>query len=222
VAAQSSNVFQQLILARRFRKEIDIALNEDPHDLQGLRDLMEYYLLAPGIAGGDRAQARAVADRIERLDILAGALAKARLAEFVEEPDKVEGILRGAVAARPDSYRARIALANYYMHKNDEASEQQAREAMKLDRGRVDAYAVLAAIYGSRGDWTNLDALLASAEQAVPDDLTPDYRAAEAILAAHKDAARAGQHLKRYLAAEAEGNAPTLAEARRLLERAHS
>jgi len=35
-------MLQQLFLARRFKKEIDIDLAEDPNDLQGLRDLMEY------------------------------------------------------------------------------------------------------------------------------------------------------------------------------------
>ena len=52
--AQHSNAFQQLFLARRFRKEIDTALSLDSHDTQALRDLMEFYLLAPGLAGGDR------------------------------------------------------------------------------------------------------------------------------------------------------------------------
>src|SRR5712692_3348518 len=47
VTAQHSGAFQQLLLARRFRKEIDIALSLDPSDAQAQRDLMEFYLLAP-------------------------------------------------------------------------------------------------------------------------------------------------------------------------------
>jgi hypothetical protein len=68
VTAQYSGMLHQLFLARRFKKELDIALTQDPTDLQALRDLMEFYLLAPGIAGGDKDQARAVSARIERID----------------------------------------------------------------------------------------------------------------------------------------------------------
>ena len=42
VMAQQAGVFQQAILARRFRNEIDTALGLDPRDVQALRDLMEY------------------------------------------------------------------------------------------------------------------------------------------------------------------------------------
>src|SRR5437868_4416930 len=53
VAAQRAGAIQQLFLARRFRREIDAALSGDPQDIQALGDLLEFYLLAPGIAGGD-------------------------------------------------------------------------------------------------------------------------------------------------------------------------
>ena len=42
VTAQHSGMLQQLFLARRFKKEIDISLAEDAGDLQSLRDLMEF------------------------------------------------------------------------------------------------------------------------------------------------------------------------------------
>ena len=38
VRAQHSGIFQQLLLARRFKKEIDTAIALDPADLQALRD----------------------------------------------------------------------------------------------------------------------------------------------------------------------------------------
>jgi hypothetical protein len=45
--AQHSNRFQQLLLARRFRREIDAALALDPRDVQGLRNLLEFHLSPP-------------------------------------------------------------------------------------------------------------------------------------------------------------------------------
>src|ERR1035437_6467695 len=64
VTAQHAGTIQQLFLARRFRKEIDAALSLDPRDIQALGDLLEFYLLAPGIAGGDPRKAVEVAGRI--------------------------------------------------------------------------------------------------------------------------------------------------------------
>jgi hypothetical protein len=223
VTAQYSGLLQQLLLAHRFKKEIEIALLLDPKDLQALRDLMEFYLLAPGVAGGDKSKARAPAERIAQLDAAEGYLALARLAEFNKETAKEEVLLRQAVAAQPRNYKARIALANYYFaaaHRRLDLAEQQAREAQQIDAGRVEAYNVLAAASAARGNWAVMEAVLASAEKAVPDDLTPYYRAAAAILEAHGDAPRAERLLRRYMVAEPEGNAPTLDDARRELARA--
>lgn len=220
VTAQYSGMLRQLILARRFRKEIGIALDEDPRDLQALRDLMEFYLLAPGIVGGDKDQARAVASRIEGLDVAAGLMARARLADFYKEPGNAQAFLRKAVARQPQNYRARIALAAEYLasdRRHDDLAEQQAREALAIDCSRVDAYSVLAAVIAARGNWAELDRLLATAEQEVPDDLTPFYRAAETMLAWHREWPRAARLLRRYLAAEPEGNAPTVEDARKLV-----
>jgi hypothetical protein len=210
VTAQYSNMLRQLFLARRFKKELDIAIAQDPTDIQALRDLMEFYLLAPGIAGGDKNEARPVAERIARLDAAAGFLAKARLGNE-------EANLRKAVESQPGSYRARIALASFYLKRNQDLAEQQAREALKIDRSRVDTYNVLAASSAQRANWSEMEAVLGAAEKEVPDDLTPYYQAAEAIAASHRDLPRAAGLLRRYLAAEPEGNAPTRSDAQRLI-----
>ncbi len=56
VMAQHAGLFQQAILARSFRKQIELALALDPRDVQVRRDLVEYYLVAPGL-GRDAKQA---------------------------------------------------------------------------------------------------------------------------------------------------------------------
>jgi hypothetical protein len=53
VRVQHAGPIQQLFLARRFRREMDRAIALDPRDIQALRDLLEFYLLAPGVVGGD-------------------------------------------------------------------------------------------------------------------------------------------------------------------------
>src|SRR5260370_9145331 len=76
VAAQHAGAIQQLFLARRFRREIDTALSCDPRDLQALGDLLEFYLLAPGIAGGDPRKAAEVASQVAAIDAIEGLLAR--------------------------------------------------------------------------------------------------------------------------------------------------
>lgn len=217
VTAQHSNWMQQLLLARRFRKEIDLALALDPRDVQANRDLMEFYLLAPGIAGGDIHKAAAIADRIEHIDIAEGLLARARLAEFQKQPGLAESHLRHAVEGAPSNYNVRIALARLYTGSTpprlDEAAVE-ARQALELERTRVDAYEILASIHARRGDWDSLDAILSTASTAVPDDLVPYYRAAEQLLANGRDLSRADRYLRVYLRQPPEGNEPTAEEAR--------
>jgi tetratricopeptide (TPR) repeat protein len=214
--AQRANLFQQIGLARRFKTEIDAAISLDPKDIQALRDLMEYYLLAPGIAGGDKAKARAVAEQIGRVDRGEGFAAEARLAAFAKDARKQESLLRQAAEASPSHYKLRIALAEFYLKQrgNLDAAIEAAREAVHLDPARADGYSILAEAYGARGQLAEMDAVLAAADQAVPDDRTPHYRAAEGLLRYGKFRAEAERQLRVYLAQEPEGNEPTLAQAR--------
>jgi hypothetical protein len=53
-------------LQRRFRKEIDIAIILDPRDTQALRDLIEFYLLAPSVVGGDQRRAVEIATALRK------------------------------------------------------------------------------------------------------------------------------------------------------------
>ena len=216
VMAQHSNVWQQLVLARRFRKEIDLALMLDPFDIQASRDLMEFYLLAPGIAGGDPRKAAATAGRISSIHIAEGYLAQARLAEFHKQTQTVEEYLRKAAGSQPGYYLGHIALARFDLalpNRNRDGAESEAREAIALDPDRVEAYSILAEVYADRGSWTDLDALLPASMSHVPDDLTPYYRAAERLLETGRELPRAERYLRTYLTREAEGNEPAPAEA---------
>lgn len=215
--AQHANMVQQVLLARRFRKELDTALALDPRDSQAWRDLTEFYLLAPGIIGGDAHKATETAAHLRSIDPVAGLLAEARLAAFRKRTTDAEASLRRAVDVRPPSYRARIALAEFYLSsvppRFDDA-RKPAEEALALDPGRVDAYATLAEIRAARAQWPELDAVLAAAAREVPDDAVPFYRAALRLLSAARDLPRAERYLRTYLAQPPEGNAPSASDAR--------
>jgi hypothetical protein len=216
VMAQRAGALQQLFLAPRFRKEIDAALALDSQDVQALRDLLEFYLLAPGIAGGDSGKAAPLARRIGEIDDAAGFMARARIAAFHKQTAETEALLRQAGDASPPNYGARIALARFYIepgHFNPDAAEMQAKAALILDRGRVDAYGVLAETGATRGAWNELESTLTASAASVPDDLVPYYRAAARLIAGGRDPARAERYLRAYLGQEPEGNEPPASEA---------
>lgn len=224
VTAQHANPFEQLLLARRFRKEIDTALDLDPRDTQTLRDLLEFYLVAPGIAGGDPAKAPPLAQRIIEIQPPLGLLAQARIATFHKDVSATEAALKKSAGSAPPSYQATIALARFYLedaHFQPASAAAPARQALTLDPTRVDAYAVLAEAQAHASDWTALDVTLSASLAAVPDDLTPYFRAAARLITEHREPARAEHYLHLYLGQEPEGNAPTAADAHAQLERLH-
>ena len=181
-----------------------------------MRDLLEFYLLAPGIAGGDVKKAEAVAKQIAAIDVCEGSLAKARIAEFRKDLKETEAALRHGADACPSSYKSQVALAEFLAagHRDEKAAEALAKTAISKERERTQAYAILAAIYAGREDWDSLEAILASAAEAVPDDPAPYYRAAERLLADGRDPARTERYLHTYLEQDPEGNQPTAADAR--------
>lgn len=207
-------------LAVKFRKEVETALQLDPQNLEALDSMMQFKFRAPGLLGGDKSQARALAERISRLNPSAGYIAKAELAELEKNVGEVEDCYQKAMEANPKSYHALTLLADFYNHaphaKYDLAI-RYAEQAAKLDPSRVEAYAILARAFAMEARWSDLEPLLATAQLKVPDDLVPYYQAANALLETGKELPRAESYARKYLSQEPEGNEPGAAEARRLL-----
>jgi hypothetical protein len=161
-------------------------------------DLLEFYLLAPGIAGGDRRKAKTVAQRIHAIDAAEGFLADARIAQFEKRTADAEAALEHAAEVRPASYRAAIELARFYLSAQPPESnraETAGREAMRLDPDRADAYAILSTIRAGSASMAALEAILAEAARRVPDDPFPYYSAAERLVADRRDLDRAQHYL---------------------------
>ncbi len=216
VQAQHASAFQQVFLARRFHKEIETALALDARDVQALRDLVEFYLLAPGVLGGDWHKAVATAERIAAIDPLEGLLSRAHIAAFTKQAAEAEVLLQQAARAKPASYRAQIELARFYLNSEPpklEGAESAAKAALTLDPTRADSYSILAAVYAERSDWHAIDTVLMEASKEDPDDLAPYYRAADTLLKTGREPARAEKYLRTYLGQEPEGNEPAAADA---------
>jgi len=211
-----AGMLKQLSLSRRLRKELDAALALDPNHLEALFGLMLFRFQAPGIAGGDKGKARAIAEQMVRIDAVRGYLAMARLAQEEKDLAKVEGFYVKALQANPRSYEVQMALANFYSsqsQKRYDLAEKHAREALALEAGRGGAYSVLAVIFAMGQRWSELDAILAQAEKNVPDNLNPHYQAGRVLVTEGLDLLRAERYFRKYLTQEPEGYAPALASA---------
>jgi tetratricopeptide (TPR) repeat protein len=218
LSAAHLGFFAQASLARRFKKEADLALQLDPNNVDANEDLMEFHLDAPGLVGGDKKKAADLADHMMRINPVHGYLMKLELATHEKHTAELEQLAQQAITADPRNYEARIQAATFYLDKGTTTlpqAEEQARQAVKLDPGRIRAYNTLATIYAQQSRWKDLDSLLADAQHNVPDDFGPLYQAARVIFVNHQtqELPRAEKYMRSYLSQPAEGNEPSLAAA---------
>src|SRR5262245_7855536 len=205
--AQRASVFRQIVLARRCKKELDLAMQLNPSQVHLLLGYMEYLWEAPGIVGGDRRKAREIPERIGRIDAARGYLAAAQLARWERDRSKLEDLYLKAAAADPRCYEARTFLAGLYLERNPvkfDLVEKYARAALGIDAGRVGAYNLLAAGYALQERWSEMEGMLAQAEKNVPDNLSPNYMVGNALLGGGKELARAEAAFRKYLTQEPE------------------
>lgn len=203
---------------RQLKRNISDALASNPNHVDALLVDMMFSFKAPMLVGGDKRKAHAIADRMVQTSPAWGYLAQARLAQEEQNDSAAEQALVKGVQAEPGNYRVKATLALFYCcvmrNRKLDAAERWAKEAMKLDPRQSAAYSVLARVYAAQSRWQDLEAVLANAERSNPDDLAPYYAASRELMEQGKDLARAEAYLRKYMAAEPEGRAPTPGEAR--------
>lgn len=216
--AQKSSMFKQFGYARPYRSEVEKAISLDPKNLDARVAMLQFYMEAPGIMGGDKSKAKATAEEIGRMDASRGYLAQALIVEREKDnTSRLEDLYQKAAAANPASYRAHVLLANLYLSpsvKKYDLAETHSREALNLEPGRFGPYALLAVRYALDHRWSELDTVLAQAEKNVPDNLSPYFQAARVLITDGKDLPCAERYLRKYLTQEPEATAPAPALAR--------
>jgi tetratricopeptide (TPR) repeat protein len=219
MAARASFLSAGLLVVK-FRNEVEIAIELDSRNLEALDSMMQFKFQAPALMGGDKGEARALAEKITRLNACEGYLAHAELAELEKSPAQVEAYFLKAVQANPRNYAALTALSKFYSQppraKYDEATKH-AQYALQLDPKQIGAHWILARVFALQERWGDLEQILATSGINVPDDLRPFYEAAQALLEVGKEFPRAEGYAKKYLSQEPEGEEPDNAEAHRLL-----
>jgi tetratricopeptide (TPR) repeat protein len=221
---QQASVFKQMGLSKRFRQESDAAMALDPQHIASRRGSIGYYVNAPSIAGGDTKKAEALVEEVAKIDRAAGYLARAQFLNESKAGGDVEALYQQAVATArtPEiKYEAIVALVNVYVNPNAPkyaAAEPQGKALLAIDPHRISGYSTLAIVYANLNRLTDLDATLADAEKAVPDNFGPYFQAGRSLLMANTEFPRAERYLRKYLTTtEPEPNTPTLAQAQRNL-----
>ncbi len=114
----SQSTLLSLWYARKGKGQYEKAVDLDPGNVQLRLELCLYYLLAPGIAGGNKDRAREEAGTIEEQSPLFGAYAWASVHERDKDLDRAEERLMQAVEMDTTStLQARYALG-YFYHRN--------------------------------------------------------------------------------------------------------
>lgn len=110
--AATASVVRQPFLVRRIKSVFERAVELDPELLDAREGLLQFHLFAPGVMGGDKAEARRQQREIARRDAARGHVAAANIAWSTRDTVATERELRSAIALRPDSVAATATLAS--------------------------------------------------------------------------------------------------------------
>ncbi len=214
--AQRASLLRRPGLAGKFRSEMNETLLRDSTHVLARFAMVQFYIQAPGIMGGDTKKARALAEGIVRTHPAAGY--KALLDVVIAEGDTTrrEELLRMAVAADPSDYDAGMDFASFVIGRDSARSDAAEREAHAIavrHPDRPGGYALLTIMFATQQRWSDLDSLLAEAGRLVPDNRAPEYQAARVLHARGDSLGRAERYLRHYLEQEPEGNSPGAAAA---------
>jgi len=106
-----------LSLARKVKKEFQTAVRLDPSNISAHRDLAEYEMDAPWIAGGDKDDARKQVEAISILDPIEGSLVDAMYVFRVEKkPAQAEEIYRQVLQQKPQRIQPYFEIARFFQH----------------------------------------------------------------------------------------------------------
>jgi tetratricopeptide (TPR) repeat protein len=155
--AQQASMFSAIGYAKRCRKAFEQAVALAPSKVGYLKALGKYYAQAPGIAGGDQAQALLIADRLAQQDPLQGQLLTLDVLYSSKDISAAEQVVAGSelLQSRPEPYfmrgvhmaqnrdykAAMVAFANASEKVVDDAEGKRSRLLALYQLGRASVLA---------------------------------------------------------------------------------
>jgi Tfp pilus assembly protein PilF len=140
--AQQASLFSQMRLAGKVKDEFEKAVQLDPNLLDARFGLVDFYTMAPSIAGGSEEKALQQAEEIKKRDAIQGHRAMARIYTRQKKTDLARNEWLAAVKEQPNSAKAHNGLAGFYLgvDKNNAAAMTEAEAAVKLDASYMPAW----------------------------------------------------------------------------------
>jgi tetratricopeptide (TPR) repeat protein len=216
---EGTGFLSRLSIARRFEAEAEATLKLDPRNFNVNTDLMQFYLEAPGMAGGDKKKAATLAENLVKLDPAHGFMLKAQYAEHERQSGEAEQYYKRATETDPNDYEIVATAANFFLNLDNQKgfpqAEDFAKRAQKIDPDRIDTYNVLSVLYVKQKRWPDLQTTLTESGHRIPDNLTPQYQAGKFIFvtAATDQFPLAEKLLRNYLTQAPEAGSPPLGAA---------
>lgn len=124
--AEKSHSF---FLARKVKREFDEAVRLNPANIKARRDLLEFYIEAPWIVGGDKDKARQQAEAILAMDAVEGHLALAEYWLGEKKPEQAEAEYVHVLDLKPNRAEPYFEVADFYQRRKQAARVEQAVEA---------------------------------------------------------------------------------------------
>ncbi|MEO6325295.1 MAG: tetratricopeptide repeat protein [Thermoanaerobaculia bacterium] len=133
VKAQQASLFTALGWAKKSRTAFERAFELDASNTDAGLDLLEFYVLAPGVAGGSKEKAKALAQKIGTDGSSRRSLASAMVLQSEKMSSEAEAAYRKALESDALDDRAFIGFVNFC------ASEKRFAEAVEWCKGRLAA-----------------------------------------------------------------------------------
>ncbi len=129
--AGKANLLTRMSWAGKCRGTWERALVIDPKNIDIRFNLIQYYAMAPGIAGGGIGKAKDQANAIAALDAVRGEIAWGNIARTEKQLDEAERRYRKAADIDATAIRGPVALASFY------ASQKRWKDAGRVFETRL-------------------------------------------------------------------------------------
>lgn len=165
---------QSYFVARKVKKQFELAVQLDPSNIAARRDLEEFCIEAPWIVGGNADQGKAQVDAIAAIDPIQGRLARAVFdTQSLKKTDLAEAEYRQVLSAKPDKPEPYFEVASFFQKQNKIADMNAAIDAavqVKPNDPRLAYYRAVATISGGAGsDLSRAEEHLKSYIASTPD-----------------------------------------------------
>ncbi len=139
--AQKASIFGKFSYAKKCNEEWLKAVELDPKNIQARMGLLNYYLQAPGIAGGSKEKAHEQAKEIIKIDPVRGHLAMAQVYESKEKYPEAEHEYIQAIVVEPEKTEPYFNLGYFYQNrKKYDKARDIFLNVLEIDENNMGAY----------------------------------------------------------------------------------